>query len=107
MYKKITIDGKEVEITANAATPFRYKQVFNKDIFQILGNEERVETEGVEAVTQICYIMNKQAQKADMNKLSYDEFITWLEDFGPMAFIEASEEILSVYMDNEKTTSTP
>ena len=107
MYGKINIGDKEVELAANAATPFRYKQVFGKDIFQILGNEEKAQTEGVEAVTQLAFIMNKQAQKADMNKLSYDEFITWLEDFGSMAFIEASEDILNLYMENEKTTSTP
>ena len=51
--------------------------------------------------------MTKQAERADMGKLNYDEFLTWLEGFGPMAFIDAAEEIIGVYMDSQKTTSTP
>ena len=107
MFKKITIDGKELEFAANAATPFRYKQIFKEDLFAILGNEQRVETEGVEAVTELAFIMAKQAEKADMNKLNYDEFILWLEDFGPMAFVENAEEILNIYMDSTTGTATP
>ena len=107
MFKKITIDGKELEFAANAATPFRFKQVFHKDLFSILGNEQKAESEGVEAVTQLAYIMAKQAEKADMNKLSEDEFMTWLEDFSGMAFVSAAEDILNIYMDSTVGTSTP
>jgi len=107
MFKKLTIDGKEIEFAANAATPFRFKQVFQKDLLQILGNEDKAEKEGVEAVTQLAFIMAKQAEKADMGKLTYDEFLTWLEDFSAMAFVESAEEILGVYMDQTVNTSTP
>ena len=107
MYKKLTIDGTEVEFVANAATPFRYKQVFHKDLFAILGNEQKAETEGVEAVTELAYIMAKQAEKADMGKLNYEDFISWLEQFSGMAFVEAAEDILSVYMNQTQNTSTP
>ena len=105
MYKKVNIDGKEVELVANAATPFRFRQVFKKDLFSILGNETKAQTEGVEAVTQLAYIMSKQAEKADMDKLNEDEFINWLEGFGPMAFVHSAETILNVYMDSTDETS--
>lgn len=107
MFKKVTIDGKEVELAANAATPFRYKQVFQRDLLQVLGNEEKAEKEGVEAVTQLAFIMAKQAEKADMGKLTTDEFLAWLEDFSAMAFVENAEDILNVYMDQTQNTSTP
>lgn len=107
MFKTLTIDGKEMEFAANAATPFRYKQVFKKDLFAILGNEDKAQNEGVEAVTQLAYIMAKQAEKADMSKLNEDGFIEWLEDFGPMAFVESAEDILGVYMDSTVGTATP
>ena len=107
MFKKITIDGRELELAANAATPFRFKQVFKKDLFAILGNESKAEAEGVEAVTELAFIMAKQAEKADMNKLTEEEFLTWLEDFSGMAFVETAEEILNVYMDSTEGTSTP
>lgn len=107
MFKKVTIDGKEVELAANAATPFRYKQVFQRDLLQVLGNEEKAEKEGVEAVTQLAFIMAKQAEKADMGKLTQDEFLEWLEGFSAMAFIESAEDIINVYMDQTHNTSTP
>lgn len=107
MFKTLTIDGKDVALVANAATPFRYKQVFHKDLLSILGNEAEAEAQGVEAVTQLAYIMNKQAEKADMNKLNEDEFIVWLEGFSAMAFINSAEDILNVYMDSTVGTSTP
>lgn len=107
MFKTITIDGRELELSANAATPFRFKQVFKKDLFAILGNEDKAQNEGVEAVTQLAYIMAKQAEKADMNKLNEDGFIEWLEGFGSMAFVESAEDILNVYMDSTVGTATP
>ena len=107
MFKTVTIDGKDLELAANAATPFRFKQVFHKDLFAILGNEQKAETEGVEAVTQLAYIMAKQAEKADMSKLNEDGFIEWLEDFSGMAFVTSAEDILNVYMDSTVGTATP
>ena len=107
MFKKLTIDGREIEFAANAATPFRYKQVFQRDLLQILGNEDKAEKEGVEAVTQLAFIMAKQAEKADMGKLTQEEFLAWLEDFSAMAFIESAEDIMGVYMDQTQNTSTP
>lgn len=101
------IGGKELELVANAATPFRFKQVFHKDLFSVLGNEERAAEEGVETITQLAYVMTKQAEKADMNKLSEDGFIQWLEDFPPMAFVDSAEEILNAYMDQTEGTATP
>lgn len=106
MYKKIEIDGKEMEFVANAATPFRYKQIFRKDLLTILGNENTT-GDSIEAVMELSYVMSKQAEKVDMNKLNYDEFITWLEGFSPMAFIDKAEELLSVYTDSTVGTSAP
>ena len=107
MFKTLTIDGKAMEFAANAATPFRYKQVFKKDLFAILGNEDKAQNEGVEAVTELAFIMAKQAEKTDMNKLNYDEFMVWLEDFSGMAFVNVAEDILNVYMDSTVGTATP
>ena len=107
MYKTIAIDGREMELAANAATPFRYKQVFHQDLFAVFGNEKRAEEEGAEAVMRLAYIMAKQAEKADMNKLNEDEFITWLEDFSAMAFVDAAEDIINAYMDSKVSTAMP
>ena len=107
MFKTLNIDGKEVEFSANAATPFRYRQIFHKDLLSILGNEEKAQNEGVEAVTELAFIMAKQAEKADMGKLNEDVFFEWLEGFGSMAFVNNAEDILNVYMESTETTSMP
>lgn len=107
MFKKLTLGGIEVEMTANAATAIRYKQVFHQDLFQIMGNEERAEKEGADAVQQLAFIMCKQAEKVDMGKLDFEAYVTWAEKFPATAFIEGAEEILSIYMDSAQTTATP
>ena len=107
MYKTVTIDGNEMELAANAATPFRYKQVFKEDLFAILGNEKRAEEQGVEVVTKLAYIMHKQAEGADMNKLNEDGFMSWIEGFSSMAFISVADQILNVYMDSATGTAMP
>lgn len=107
MFKKVTIDGNELEFAANAATPFRYKQVFKSDLFAVLGNEERAEEEGAEVVMRLAYIMHNQAQKVDMNKLNEEDFINWLEGFSAMAFVDSAEDIINAYMDSTVGTATP
>ena len=107
MFKTLNIDGKEIEFSANAATPFRYRQVFHKDLLSILGNEEKAQNEGVEAVTELAFIMAKQAEKADMGKLNEEMFFEWLEGFGSMAFVNNAEDILNIYMESTETTSMP
>lgn len=107
MFKTLNIDGKDIEFSANAATPFRYRQIFHKDLLSILGNEEKAQNEGVEAVTELAFVMAKQAEKADMGKLNEDMFYEWLEGFGSMAFVNGAEDILNVYMESTETTSTP
>ncbi len=107
MFKRVEIDGTEMELAANAATPFRYKQIFKKDLFAILGDEKRAMEEGIESIAELAFVMAKQAEKTNMNKLSYEEFLNWLEGFGPMAFVNSAEDILDVYMDSLQGTSTP
>lgn len=107
MFKTLNIDGREVEFSANAATPFRYRQIFHKDLLSILGNEEKAQNEGVEAVTELAFIMAKQAEKADMGKLNEEMFFEWLEGFGSMAFVNNAEDILNIYMESTETTSAP
>ena len=105
MVKTITIDGREVKLAANAATPFRFRQMFKKDLLQILGNEEKAEAEGIDAVSGLAFIMAKQAEGADISKMTENDFIAWLEEFGPMAFIESAQDILEAYTEQEQTTS--
>ena len=101
----INIDGREMEFAANAATPIRFKQIFKTDLMRMFQDTESVEY--YEAVTQLAYVMNAQAEKNGFNGKSFDDYCTWLEGFTPMAFLNVAEEIVNVWAESETTTSTP
>lgn len=107
MFTKLKIGEKEVELSANAATPFRFKQIFHKDIFAVFSDEKRVEAEGFDAIAELTYVMAKQAEKADLTKLNESDFIEWLEGFEAMDFANSAEEILNAYMGNTVTSANP
>lgn len=107
MIKSVTIGDKEVILVANGATPYRYKQVFGSDIMKELTYITETEDTGkvIDTVSKLAYIMKSQAEKADMNTLDEESFITWLENFEPMDFVSYSKDIISVYMNNMKSDS--
>lgn len=108
MQKTITLDGgKEVKLATNAATPFRFKQLFGTDllkIFQQSTKSEEDETMLGEVVTQMAFIMNRQAEGTDMNHLSMDDFFAWLEDYEAMDFVTKAEEIIGTYVASTQTS---
>lgn len=106
MYGTLEIGGKTLELTANAATPFRVKQVFNIDIMKTFFDSQT--DGGISAssvIPELTYIMNCQALKKDMSKLNMNTFYEWCEDFGPMEIIEKAEDILAIYLGNQQVTS--
>lgn len=113
MRSKVTIDGKEIEMLSNAATPYRFKQVFQKDLIRFFTDAATKKlSDDAETVTiaqQMAYVMAKQAEGGDLSKLSEDDFLTWMEGFDPLPFnsFEVVSEILGAYTGQQKTTTTP
>ena len=108
MTKSITLEGgKEVKLAANAATPFRFKQLFNTDLLKIFQQSTKSEDDQMilaDVITQLAYIMNKQAEGANMNNISMDDFFTWLEGFEAMDFVNAAQAIIDVYLSSTQTS---
>lgn len=109
MYREIEIDGKMIPFLASAATPYRFKQVFKADLMKLLngintGKED--EAESINIVAELAYIMNAQAEKSDINKLSFETFLMWAEQFGPMSLVDCAKDIVDVYMGNASTSSS-
>lgn len=98
----VKIGDHEIAMTANAATCYRYKQIFKKDLFQLFKSPDSL---GVETIQELAYIMMMQEAKA-LDKANFDNYMTWLEDFDPMDFAGASAEIVNVYAAQQKTSST-
>lgn len=108
MTKNITLEGgKELKLAANAATPFRYKQLFGEDllrIFQESTENKEKEITLSETVTQLAFIMNRQAEGVNMNTLSMDEFFSWLENYEPMEIVLVGQDIISTYLSSAQTS---
>lgn len=112
MLNTVKIGEKELNLLANAATPIRYKMVFGEDImvaFNQINGKKRDEGEILDISSQLAFIMNKQAtcDKEALKGLTKEVYIEWLEDFGPMDFVNASTEIFNTYLGTTGTTSKP
>jgi len=110
MIKTIEVSGSELKLAANAATPYRFKQIFHEDLFQIFQAASKVQGDNYEladTVTKLTYIMSKQADNADMNGLSEEDFLAWLERFAPMDLLMNSEEIIGFYMSTTSGSVAP
>lgn len=101
MTSTIKIGDKEITMTANAATCYRYKQVFKKDLFQLFKSTESM---AIDAIQELAYIMMKQAAK-EVDKMDVDDYMSWLEGFNALDFAHASAPIVNVYANQQATTS--
>lgn len=106
MYKLVTIGNQEVEMVANAATPFRYNQIFKEDFLK-LASETKADASAAGTFIRLAYVMAMQAAKKDMAKLNEDSFLNWLEQFETNDLFNALNEITEVYAGNEKTSTSP
>ena len=108
MTKNITLEGgKELKLAANAATPFRYKQLFGADLLKLFQQNTDIKQNEFtlsESVTQLAFIMNSQAEGVNMNTLSMDEFFAWLEDFEPMELVLVGQDIINTYLSSSMPT---
>lgn len=106
MYSVVKIGGHDVPMEANASTPIRYKQLFHRNLLPVFrGTVEEDTVE--EMLPELAFIMAMSAAGEDMNKLSYDRYIAWLEQFGALDFFdeEVVTAIRDVYIGNLMTDS--
>lgn len=106
MYSVVKIGGHDVPMEANAATPIRYKQLFRRNILPIFRGTVEEDT-AEEMLPELAFVMAMSAAGEDMNKLNYDRYITWLEQFGALDFFaeETVTAIRDVYTGNLITDS--
>lgn len=104
MYGTVTISGKEIGFLANASTSFRYKNIFGIDLIALLAKGDEGAVDDYE---RLAFVMAKQAEKADMNTLTAEDFYLWLESFEFTDLVEALPEIVGLYMKNKITASDP
>lgn len=108
MRQTILIGAKNIDMVANAATPFRFRNVFKKDLLKIFSNtsEDNMSAQ-LEAGQMLAFIMAKQAEGVDMNKVTEEQFYTWLEDFSSTDMYDSLEDIVNLWQATESTASKP
>lgn len=111
MFKNMKIGDKTIPMLANGATPLRYKLVFKKDIIKELQLAENDYSKVTDSMPELAFIMAKQAEassgNADLNVLDFNMYMAWMEQFGPMDLVLASDDIIDLYMGNTETSTEP
>ena len=108
MFAIIRIGDKDVGMLANAASPYIFKQVFGEDL--LLKFTQMKSEANTNIGEKLGFIFAKQAEISDASelmKLNMNDFLTWLADFDPLDVFMASEQIVLLYQNQKKGTSTP
>ena len=100
MFKEISVGDKLVPMLANAATPYRFKQIFHKDLLKIMFSTT-AENESEDDVQKLAYVMSMQAAKRDLTQLNEETYIDWLEQFDPLDIFMASDAVMKLYQRNK------
>ena len=105
MYREIKIGNGTFPMSANGATPIRYRMIFGKDLISEFQNVNNNYSIAIDTISELAFIMVKSAEKADMDKLNKSAYVEWLEQFEPFDITNSANEIIDLYMGNEITTS--
>lgn len=105
MYREIKIGNGTFPMSANGATPIRYRMVFGKDLISEFQKVENNYSIAIDTISELAFIMAQAGAKADMDKLNKNAYVTWLEQFEPFDITNAAEQIVDMYMGNQATSS--
>ncbi len=114
MYKEIkllTTEGeKAIPMLANGATAIRYRQVFHTDLMAGIASfanlQEMPDKVDWELPGKLGYIMAAAAKGENMNALSEEGYIKWVENFEGDTLWGAQSEITDIYLVNQKVMSS-
>ena len=106
MYKVFKFGEIEVAACANAALPYRFKQVFRKELFDFMGKDLKAE-DFTSFAGEVLFIMHSAAKKADMNSLSFDDYIEFMESIGLGDLLDQAQDIVAFMYETTQSTSSP
>lgn len=105
MYGKIKIGQHDVEMAANAASPYYYRKVFQEDFLALIQEKEPQ----TDLMQKMAFIMAMQAKHGDdvtaLNKLKDEDYMVWLSSFEPLEVLMATEDITKLYFQQDKLTT--
>lgn len=104
MISDIKIGKKTITMAANAATCYRYKQCFKKDLFQVIRKFDENSDQEVETIQELAYVMAMQGAKRAA-EISLADYMNWLDEFEAMDILNASADIIGLYIGQTGTSS--
>ena len=107
MTETVKIGEHDVELRADGATPFLYKQAFKKDIIKMFTEAQNDISNVTDISAELGFIMAQQAKSPDPLKvdISHGAFMNWLMQFEAMDLNVAGMDIINVYLGSYRTDS--
>ena len=101
----VNISNIDVEMAANAATPFVYKNLFHEDLLVEFQKTEPAP----DIVMKLGYVMAMQALKPtkELMSLTLEGFYEWCEQFESIDFMQSAGNITAIYTHQTEKTSVP
>jgi len=121
-YKEVKIGKTIIPMKSNAATVWRFKQVFHQDLLKAINklskkinndveNMSEEESEAsldlAEIWTKVGFIMAMQANDVHYSKVNEESFYKWIEQFENGETTDAMPDIIDLYNGNTEVTSEP
>jgi len=103
MTKEINIGSVPVKFAGTAATTYRYKQIFKRDLLKAF--MEKGQDIDTEMVTELAFIMKCQADgltNEQFNQISFEDYVSWLDTIDFVPLMEAAPKIISLWADTSK-----
>ena len=104
MQREIQIGAQMVPMRTTASTALRYQAVFHGDLLLELARK-KPNTENLPIIQQLAFIMAKSAEGANMNALTRQDYIDWLDNFEMIDLAEALPAVVNLYMESTVPTS--
>ena len=104
MERGIILDGKEVRLVANGATPRIYRGLFRKDVFVGMANavDENGNLLDAEVFENLAFTMAMQGGSVSTGTKIED----WLASMeNPLAIVDAAADIMAIWTADTETTS--
>lgn len=111
--KLITVQGteKEVSFLSTGTTAIRFKQIFHKDLMpsitKLLKDEELNPDADLIVGQELAFVMNKQAEGRNMNTVTYEEYLTWIDEYDSASLFQNIADFIKIYTGSKGSTSEP
>lgn len=108
MLTEVKIGNRSLKLKSSAITKILYKNIFGEDPLVSLKSSEGIES--IDTITQLAFVMQKQAESAnwrDLSNVTKEEYYEWLDSFDEDDFLNKDNVIalLSAYTKTAKISS--